>query len=513
MKLRFGAHFLDLDRLSLHGSQGPIELRRKSFQVLRHLVDNAGRTVTKEELIQAVWPDVIVTDESVARCISDVRQALGDQGREVIRTVARHGYLLDAPVTREETTAAATTPHPIVPDRAAIAVLAFANLSNDPGQDYLGEGVADDILTELSRFPELLVIARNSSFRYKGHNTDVRQIGRELDVGYVLEGSIQRRNDSVRVTAQLIDAGTGGHLWAEHFNPRLSEIFAIQDEITRSIASTLAAHIQNAEARRALSKPPASWDAYDHFLRGHHALSRLLTGGSVEELHRTRALLERAIELDPGYARAYAALATSHAVGWINPVNAEYMSPDALQRAFDLAQKAVGLEPTLPAAHQALANLLLFRGEHDGCLAAWDKVFALNPNFCDWRYAHSLVLLGRPEEGRAEIRRHMRLDPFYPPLSLMVEGVSYLVQRRFAEAVPPFREMIMRAAGFRNGRLLLAATYAHLGREHDAREQIESVLELEPDCSLTKLAGHRYFQLPEHRAIVTEGLRKAGLPE
>jgi adenylate cyclase len=513
MKLRFGAHFLDLDRLSLHGSQGPIELRRKSFQVLRHLVDNAGRTVTKEELIQAVWPDVIVTDESVARCISDVRQALGDRGREVIRTVARHGYLLDASVTREETTAAATAPHPIVPDRAAIAVLAFANLSNDPGQDYLGEGVADDILTELSRFPELLVIARNSSFRYKGRNTDVRQIGRELDVGYVLEGSIQRRNASVRVTAQLIDAGTGGHLWADHFNPRLSEIFAVQDEITRSIASTLAAYIQNAEARRALAKPPASWDAYDHFLRGHYLLSRLLTGGSAEELYRTRALLERAIELDPGYARAYAALATSHAAAWVNPLNTEYMSPETLQRAFDLAQRAVQLEPTLPVAHQCLANLLLLRREPDACLAAWDKALALNPNIYDWRYAQSLVLLGRPEDGRAEIRRHMRLDPFYPPVSLMVEGLSYLVQRRFAEAVTPFREMVMRAENFRNGRLLLAATYAHLEREREAREQIASLLEIEPDCSLTKLEKLRYFPLPEHRAIVTEGLRKAGLPE
>jgi adenylate cyclase len=513
MKLKFGSYFLDLDRLSLHGSQGPIELRPKSFQLLRHLVENAGRAVTKEELIAAVWPDVTVTDESITRCISDARQALGDQGREVIRTVPRHGYLLDATVTREETTAATIAPHPVAPDRAAIAVLAFANLSNDPGQDYLCEGVADDILTELSRFPELLVIARNSSFRYKGQNVDVRQIGRELDVGYVLEGSIQRRNDSLRVTAQLIDAHNGGHLWADHFNPGLGEIFAVQDEITRSIASTLAAHIQNAEARRASSKPPASWDAHDHFLRGQYALSRVLTGGSVEELHRTRALLERAIELDPGYARAYASLATSHAVGWINPLNAEYMSPDTLQRAFDLAQSAVELEPTLPAAHQALANVLVFRGEHDACLAAWDKVFALNPNFCDWRYAHSLVLLDRPEQGRTAIRRHMRLDPFYPPLSLMVEGLSYLLQRRFAEAVPPFREMIMRAARFRNGRLLLAATYAHLGRERDAREQIESVLEMEPDCSITKLAGHRYFQLPEHKAIVTDGLRKAGMPE
>jgi adenylate cyclase len=513
MKLRFGGYCLDLDRLALHGSQGPIALRPKCFLVLRHLVENAGRAVTKEELIGAVWPDVVVTDESVTRCISDVRRALGGQGRELLRTLPKHGYLLDVPVTRDEAPPEAAPSHPVAPDRPAVAVLALAKLSNDPGQDYLCEGVAEDILTELSRFPELLVIARNSSFRYKGHNTDVRQIGQELNVGYVLEGSIQRRNDAIRITGQLVDARTGGHLWADRFDRSLGDIFDVQDEITRSIASTLAAHVQNAEARRASLKPPVSWDAYDHFLRGQYALSRVLTGPSAEELYRTRALLERSIALDPGYGRAYAALATSYTVGWINPMNEEYQSEQALQRAYDFAQKAVALEPTLPVARQSLANILLFRGEHDACLAAWANVFALNPNFCDWRYAHSLVLLGRPEEGRAEIRRHMRLDPFYPPLSLMVEGVSYFVQRRFADAVPPFREMIVRAAEFRNGRLLLAATYAHLGREDDAREQIESVLKIEPDCSLRKLARHRYFQLPEHRAIVTEGLRKAGLPE
>jgi adenylate cyclase len=511
MKLRFGSYFLDLDRLSLHGSQGQVELRPKSFHVLRHLVENASRAVTKEELIRAVWPDVSVTDESVTRCISDVRQALGDQARELIRTLPRHGYLLDASVTKEGAAAAAMPSRPV--DRATIAVLAFANLSNDPGQDYLCEGVAEDILTELSRFPELLVIARNSSFRYNGHNTDVRQIGRELDVRYVLQGSVQRRNDAIRITGLLIEARTGEHLWADRFDRRLGDIFAVQDEITRGIASTLAAHIQNAEARRASLKPAVSWDAHDHFLRGHYTLSRLLTGAPVEELYRARALLERAIELDPGYSRAYVSLATSHITGWINPVNAEFQSEEALQRAYDLAQRAVELDPTLPAAHQCLANLLMFRREHDACLAAWDKVFALNPNFCDWRHAHCLVLLGRPEEGRAAIHRHMRLDPFYPPLSLMTEGLSYLVQRRFAEALPPFHEMVIRAANFRNGRLLLAATYAYLGREREAGEQIQCVLNIEPDCSLSKLLKMRYFQLAEHRALVIEGLRKAGMPE
>jgi adenylate cyclase len=509
MKLNFNSLTLDLDRLCLFGAGGEIKLRPKSFEVLRYLAEHADQTVTKDELMAAVWPNVTVTDESLTRCVSDIRQAIGDHGQRLIKTLPKRGYLLEGPVKSGEAAAVSRLGH----DLPSIAVLAFTNLSRDPGQDYFCEGVTEDIITELARFSELIVIARNSSFKYKGRNVDVRQIGKELNVRYVLEGSIQRSSSTIRVTAQLIDATTGAHLWADRFDRELGDTFAIQDEITNTISARLSVHINDAEARRTLVKPTVSWEAYDYFLRGHHMLNRLLTGVPVEDLYKVRELLQLAIRLDPTFARAHAALARTYGVAWINPVNDEYQKRETLQHAFELAQKAVELGPDVPLAHDALGMTALFLGDGAICLAAWERVFALNPNYCDWRYAHSLVLLGKPEQGLAAVKRHMRLDPFYPPLALMTEGLAYFVQKKYEEALPPFREMVLRAPNFRNGRLQLAATYAHLGQARQARQQVEELLRIEPDCSLTKLSRHRYFQSAEDGANMLDGLRKAGVPE
>ncbi len=509
MKLKFNSLTLDLDRLCLSGAEGEIRLRPKSFEVLRYLAEHADQTVTKEELMAAVWPNVTVTDESLTRCVSDIRQAIGDHEQRLIKTLPKRGYLLEGPVTSGDAMAASRFGH----DLPSIAVLAFANLSQDPDQDYFCEGITEDIITELARFSELVVIARNSSFQYKGRNVDVRQVGRELNVRYVLEGSIQRSNHTIRITAQLIDAVTGAHLWAERFDREVGDTFAVQDEIANTISAKLSVHINDAEARRALVKPAVNWEAYDYFLRGYYMLNRLLTGVPVEDLYRARELLQHSVKLDPAFAKPHAALATSYSVAWINPVNDEYQKKETLQRAHEFAQRAVELGPDVPLAHNALANVALFRREHAVCLAAWDRVFALNPNYCDWRHGHCLVLLGKPNEGLAAIRRHMRLDPFYPPHALMTEGLAYFVQRKYEEALPPFREMVIRAASFRNGRLLLAATYAHLDKVRQAKEQIAEVLRIEPDCSMAKLARHRYFQSAEDGANMLEGLRKAGVPE
>lgn len=311
----------------------------------------------------------------------------------------------------------------------------------------------------------------------------------------------------------MIDAVRGTHLWADRFDRRLGDTFSIQDEIARMISVKLAIHIDDAEAHRSLVKPTASWDAYDYFLRGNHMLKHLLTGEPIEELYKARKLLERSTELDPAFARPYAALATSYCVTWINPVNHEHQTKETLQRAFELAQRAVELGPNEPFGQRVLATAALFRRDRAACLAAWDRVFALNPNYCDWRYGQSLVMFGKPEEGLAAIRRHMRLDPFFPPQALMTEGLAHFVQRQYAEALPPFREMADRAPNFRNGRMLLAATYGHMGTTHEARLQIEALLRIEPDCSLKKLAEQRYLQSAEDAVHYLDGLRKAGLPE
>jgi adenylate cyclase len=510
MKLIFNSLTLDLERLCLFGPAGEIKLRPKSFEVLRYLAEHAGQTVAKDELIAAIWPDVTVGEESLTRCISDVRLAVGDHAQRIIKTVPKRGYLLEGPVSRDGVRLSPPLRPPA--DLPSIAVLAFANLSQDPNQDYFCEGITEDIITELSRFSELLVIARNSSFQYKGRSVDVRQIGSELNARYILEGSIQLSDGTVRITAQLIDAAKGTHLWADRFDRKLGDTFSIQDEIARMISATLAIHINDAEAHRPLVKPTASWDAYDCFLRGNHMLNRLLTGEPVEELYQARKLLERSIELDPAFARPYAALSTSHSVTWINPVNQEYQTKETLQRVFELAQKAIELGSNEAFGYKVLANAAMFRRDGAACLAAWNRVFALNPNFCDWRHGQCLVLLGQPEEGLVAIRRYMRLDPFFPPHALMVEGLAHLVQKRYQQALLPFREMIDRAPDFRNGRVMLAATYAHMGETHEARRQVEELLRVEPDCSLKKLSRQHYFHSAEHGLLMLDGLRKAGVP-
>jgi adenylate cyclase len=272
---QFEGYTLDLARSSLRTADRDAQLRPKAFEVLRHLVENAGRLVTKEELIRAVWPNVVVTDEVLTHCVSEVRQAIGDSKQTIIVTVPRRGYRFAATVSR----VAADLPAPRAPlsagsdppsrpspllDRPSVAVLPFANLGGDPQQDYFSDGITEDIITELSRFSELLVIARNSSFQYKGKAVDIRQIGRELAVRYVLEGSVRRSGDRLRITAQLIDTATGGHRWAERYERELHDVFAVQDEVARAIVAILAAHVNRAEVERALLKPPAAWEAYEY---------------------------------------------------------------------------------------------------------------------------------------------------------------------------------------------------------------------------------------------------------
>ena len=274
MRYRFNDYTLDLTRGCLQAAGREVQLRPKCFEVLRHLVESSNRLISKEELISSVWPQAVVTDESLARCISDVRAAIADHGHQIIKTVPRRGYLFTADVTRLEAAAqrqqqsgAAAVTERSVADLPSIAVLAFTNMSGDVEQEYFSDGITEDIITELSRFAELLVVARNSSFRYKGQSVDERNVGRELSARYVLEGSVRRAGDRIRITAQLIDASTGAHRWAERYDRKLKDVFAVQDEISRTVASILACHVNKAEVERVLLKPPTSWQAYDFYMR------------------------------------------------------------------------------------------------------------------------------------------------------------------------------------------------------------------------------------------------------
>jgi TolB-like protein len=254
---RFDRFVLDIGRGTLAEDGVECQLRPKSLTLLKYLVENCGRVVDRDEIMQAVWPGVFVTEDSIAQCIKDIRRALGDDQRSLLRTLPRRGYLFVGPVktgvpdptatvteisasgagptTQSEHAIPQVGPERRLPDKPSIAVLPFINLSGDPNEDYFSDGITEDIITELSRFSELFVIARNSSFTYKGKAVDVRQVGRELGVRYALEGSIRRAGDRVRITAQLIDATTAAHLWAERFNRKLEDVFAVQDEIACTI--------------------------------------------------------------------------------------------------------------------------------------------------------------------------------------------------------------------------------------------------------------------------------------
>src|SRR5262245_19166840 len=401
-----------------------------------------------------------------------------------------------------------------LPDKPSIAVLPFANLSGDPQQEYLADGIVEDIITELSRFSELFVIARNSSFQYKGKSPDIRHVGRELGVRYVLEGSIRRSGDRIRISAQLIDAVTGTHRWGERYDQELKDMFAVQDEASRAIVAILAAHVNKAETERTLLKPPATWQAYDFLMRASDIFSAMRSSFNVADLYEARRLLERSIALDPHYARAYATLSNTHLFAWANPLDEDCLNAAALERAHRLARKAVQLDPNLPIAHANLGNILSFEGQHEQSIACFNKAIALNPNFTDPRFGLTLLRAGEPARGAQVIEAHMRYDPFYAPLVPGHLGLARYMLKEYSEALPPLRECTSRAPDMSLGHVWLAASLAQLGQLDEARAEAAEVLRIDPkytiDGTQRRLA---LFKRPEDAEHLLYGLRKAGLPE
>jgi len=273
-------------------------------------------------------------------------------------------------------------------------VLPFANLSGDPQQEYVADGIVEDITTEVSRFSELFVIARNSSFQYKRKATDTRQIGRELGVRYVLEGSVRRIGDRIRVSAQLIEAATGTHRWAERYDRKLEDVFAVQDDVVRTIVAILAAHVRRAETERSRAKPPNSWQAYDYFLQAAEAYVSFSITHNVANIEEARRLLQESLAIDPSYARSYAILSQTYVAAWHNLADKDFLNPTALKQAHDLARKAVLLDRNLPQAHAALGYVLFALHQHDASIAAFEKAASLNPNYVDFRFGLALIRAG-----------------------------------------------------------------------------------------------------------------------
>jgi adenylate cyclase len=515
---------LDVTRGSLKAGERTIELRPKSFEVLRYIVSRPDCLITRSEIIQAVWGDVVVTDESLTRCISDIRLALDDDGQRILKTVPRRGYLFAAPVSSGEVTGRAEVSEadgslvPPLPDRPSIAVLAFLNISGDPAQDYFGDGLSEDLTTSLSKFAGLFVIARNSAFQYKGLHVDVKQIGRELGVRYVLEGSVRRDAHRVRITAQLIDASAGAHLWAEYYDRDYGSVFAIQDEVARKIVVTLVAHINKSELDRALRKPPHSMVSYDHCLRGNALIKSLQREGRGEAIAQARFHYEQALAFDPGYAPALLGLANTCVAAWIEPstlpaIAAEYGQAETLERAQAIIRKALEFDSGFAEAHAALGYVLHQQHRRAESLKQYERAFSLNPNLSDGRYGIVLCLEGRTAHGIEFLEHVIRLDPFHHPTYGSYLAVGYYLSGRDAEALDLLRNSIRRLPGYRPARIWHAIVAAQLGLLDEARTSIAEALKVAPDTTIASWMQYSGLANPEHAARVRAALSKAGLPE
>ena len=454
---------------------------------------------------------ICISDDAHRQLRDNLDIAFDDIGEQNLKNIER-------PVRafRVRGNAAAARPKPALalPDKPSIAVLPFDDLSPNPEYGYFADGIVEDITMALSRFGELFVIARNSAFQYKGKTTDVREIGRDLGVRYVLEGSIRRAGTRLRISVRLIDAKTGGHRWAEHYDRELEDVFAVQDEVVGKIVAILAAHVRKAETERTRTKPPSDWRAYDYYLQAAEAFASLLTSFDVKDVHEARRLLHLSIGIDPNFARSYALLANTHDVVYVNRLDGDYLDPAALDLAHQFARKAVQLDPNLPETHAVLALVLAFAREHDASIASLERACALNPNYIDWRFGYPLVLAGHSKRAVEMIGSYMRLDPFHPPAASLFLGFAHFMLEDYSQALAVLGDYVSRAPQLPWGHLWLAATHAQLGHAEKAQAEIAELLRMDPGVTISSpVRTLTAFKHAEDNRHFHDALRKAGLPE
>ncbi|TIM24375.1 MAG: adenylate/guanylate cyclase domain-containing protein, partial [Mesorhizobium sp.] len=393
------------------------------------------------------------------------------------------------------------------PPRLSIAVLPFANMSGDVEQEYFADGISEDIITALSKLPQLFVIARNSSFTFKGKNVHVQEVGRNLGVCYVLEGSVRRSGNRVRITAQLIDAASGGHLWAERFDRDLTDIFAVQDDVTQQIVGALALNLTEGDRQRLASEHTGNVEAYDYFLRGRELWHRLTKETNVA----ARDILQRAIELDPNFASAHAFLALTHGLDYLNRWSPS--PPTSREQAEELATRAVALDERDPSAHWALSIIELYSRRHDVAISEAQRAIDLNPNFAEGHVClgEALYYSGRADEARTYFDRAKVLNPYFPDVLLHFQALASFQLGRYEQAVGLLKERLTRNPVTDVSRALLAASYGHLGRFDEARAAWQEVLRVNPEYSLEYRRKVLPYKNPEDFELVVEGLRTAGL--
>ncbi|MER8530823.1 adenylate/guanylate cyclase domain-containing protein, partial [Mesorhizobium sp. M1272] len=430
-----------------------------------------------------------------------------DSGHHEVKNIERPVHIWTwSPNRADGAVKAAVEAQPRLPAKPSIAVLPFDNMSGDSEQGYFADGITEDIITDLSKVSGLFVIARNSSFAYKGKAPDIRKVTRELGVRYVLEGSVRRAADRIRINAQMIDGTTGGHLWAERYDRGLDDIFAVQDEVTRTIVNALRVKLTAGEEERRENRGKVDPEAYDLLIRSRQAILQFNSVSSME----ARSMLERAIAIDPGPAAAYASLSIVALTDYVNQWNGA--TPDNLTRALELAHKAIDTDDTEPQGHHALALALAWMRRLDEAERAAERAIELGPNSASAYTALGGIRdsQGRHEDALALYTRAHRLDPQFD-LSLHFLGRALLALGRFDEAEIAFKRRLTLAPRSDMTRFYLASLYGRTGRHEEARHYWRETLEVNPNFSVDHLKRALPYRDPNLLDHLVDGLREAGV--
>ena len=516
MLFSFGNCSVNTARRELRRGGELCSVEPQVFDLLEYLLRHRDRVVSRDDLLGAVWNGRIVSEATLASRINAARFVIGDNGehQRLIRTIPRRGVRFVGAVRMEPANPATdkSLSSPILPDKPSIAVLPFANMSGDDLPDYFADGIVEEIITALSRFSSLFVIARNSSFTYKGRSVDVKQVGRELGVRYVLEGSVRKGGQRVRIIGQLIDAATGSHIWADRFDGAFEDVFDLQDQVTASVVASISPKIEQAEILRAKLKPTDSLDAYDYFLHGKAIIYKFTDDTTTEALR----LFRHAVELDPGFASAYGMAAWCYVQRKGNRWETDRAREVA--EALQLARKAVDLGRDDAVALATGGYAVAFvGGEHGVGTAHVERALTLNPNLPTAWYADAWLTIwrGEPELALRHFTHLTRLSPFEPLMAFIKSSImfAYCMIGQYEKACMLAERVLREAPDLHMALRFGTASFALAGRWNDAHRTVDCLRRRDPFLRVSDLKELTPLRRPDDLARYEESMRRAGLPE